>query len=103
MRLDADELSANERVAGWVLQQYRADCKMRTSVARPELTHLATCSDVIVTPIEAYDGLYGCDTGCEYARLEVVISCPHGEREEFDYGTFGELADILEEIAEFRP
>lgn len=49
---------------------------------------------------DAYNGSYGCDTGCDYARFEAVITCPHGEREQFEWGDFGEIGRILEEFEE---
>jgi hypothetical protein len=55
---------------------------------------------VTVEDPDALNGAHGCDTGCDYARFEAVIVCPHGQREEFEWGQFGEIADILEEMGE---
>lgn len=83
-------------VTRWVLKRYRE--------AHGRNGHLRDCSDAVATDVEGGDGTYGCDTGCEYVRLEATISCPHGERDEYDYGDFGELAWILEDLeAEAEP
>jgi hypothetical protein len=89
------DLTADERVARYVLADYRQRCYRRWSAEKP---HLATCPDATVRHLEGNDGEYGCDTGCEYARLEAVIECPHGETAKHQYGYFGDLADILKEI-----
>lgn len=89
------DLTADEKVAAWILRKYRDD-----GSANPKAwQHLKACPEATVSHTEGNDGMYGCDTGCEYARLEATISCPHGfVDEEFEYGEFGELADILEGI-----
>ncbi len=62
--------------------------------------HLPHCPELTVTHATAVDGVYGCDTGCEYVRFEADVSCPHGERVEgWRWGEFGDLAMILEDIA----
>jgi hypothetical protein len=60
--------------------------------------HMTACPDVTVKDFVASDGTYGCETGCEYARLEAVLSCPHHENVEYEYGEWGELADMIEEM-----
>ena len=60
--------------------------------------HLRECPQLSVAYPRAWDGEYGCDTGCEYARLEAILTCPHGETENFEYGTFGEIAWLLEDL-----
>jgi hypothetical protein len=86
---DASE-RANALVAAWIVKQYRDDGPNG---------HLRTCPDATTAELEGYDGQYGCETGCEYARLETAIVCPHGERDEnYTYGEFGELADIIRDI-----
>lgn len=47
---------------------------------------------------ELYSGVYGCDTGCEYVRVE--IECPHCHGVTWDSGSFGS-ADTVEERAEY--
>lgn len=89
MQLTGASEHANQLVAAWIVRRYRSDGKNE---------HLRGCSDAVVE-VEGYDGQYGCDTGCEYARLEATLTCRHGDRDEdFEYGQFGELADLLEEI-----
>lgn len=46
----------------------------------------------------AQDGSYVCDTGCDYVRFEAVIECPHGFSELVEWGEFGDLAGILEDL-----
>jgi sarcosine oxidase delta subunit len=40
---------------------------------------------------ELYNSLYGCDTGCEFVRIE--IECPHCKKVTWDSGTFGHYGD----------
>lgn len=61
-------------------------------------SHLARCDSAQVAEEERSNGVYGCDTGCEYARLEAVIACDHGFRDDFEYGEFGDLGDLLAEV-----
>lgn len=54
--------------------------------------------------LEAYNGTYGCDTGCEY--VSVVVKCDHCKRAVYVKGEFGEFEDeeekqeYLEDIEE---
>jgi len=98
----ATKLTPDERVAEFILIQYQQAARSSLPTdgvpsSHPPRQHLSKCCDAAVT-YEGSDGSYGCDTGCEYARLEAVIVCPHGERDEYTYGWFGELADIIDEI-----
>lgn len=88
------DLSADERVNGWLLAAYRTDS---------DDAHLADCPDATILHTEGADGLYGCDTGCEYVRLTCTVSCPHGHQQDYTYGAFGELAAILEDVAAWAP
>jgi hypothetical protein len=81
---------ADAKVAALVKWKAREDA---------ESLHLRECPDLTVEHPDAYNGTYGCDTGCEYARLEADLSCPHGERETFEYGEFGDIADLLREMS----
>lgn len=83
---DADDL-----VNRYVLRWFREE-------SMGHLPHLRECPDLTVTNADARDGSYGCETGCDYVRFEAVITCPHGEREEVEWGQFGELASILEDL-----
>ena len=87
--MDEQQARAEGFTRGLVLYHFRLD--------RDNDEHLRTCGDVSVEHAEAWDGLYGCDTGCEYARLEAHISCPHGHAVDYEYGTFGEVADLVED------
>lgn len=48
---------------------------------------------------ELYNDVYGCDTGCQYVRVE--IECPHCHRINWDSGSFGEILDE-EDRQEYR-
>lgn len=72
-----------------ILRHARADAESR---------HLRECDGLTVVEPEAYDSFYGCETGCEYARLEARLTCPHGESEDFEYGEFGDITDMIEEM-----
>lgn len=71
---------------------------------RPPLAdHMRSCADVKVLSPEGWNGTYGCDTGCDYARIAALISCPH--RSEWlgvEYGWFGDMADIYDELDKIR-
>jgi len=82
---------ADERVALFILKTYREP-------GEADNAHLRDCPDVTVEDPDAYDGTYSCDTGCEYARFEAVITCPHEEREQFEWGGFDRIGDILNEM-----
>lgn len=83
---------ADEKVARYILEQFARDAE-----TKPEL-HLAGCTTTTVVDADARDGQYGCDTGCDYYRLSAVITCSHDYRVEFDYGDFGEIGWILEDM-----
>lgn len=81
---------ADAKVAAYVLKAFRSEYNTH---------HLATCPDVKVEHPEMNNGMYGCDTGCDYARLEADLSCPHGERYyDYEYGTFGQIDSLIEEL-----
>jgi hypothetical protein len=80
---------ANELTARFILRTFREEEAGH---------HLATCPTARVVEQDASNGTYGCDTGCPYARLEAVIGCDCGQRTDFEYGDFGDIADMLEEI-----
>jgi hypothetical protein len=81
----------DDLVNRWVLARYQ-----RERIGKPD-QHLAECADAVVTH-EATNGEYGCDTGCEYVRLEADISCIHGFTDCYEYGAFGDLADLIDDI-----
>lgn len=89
-------MNANELVNRYALTQYQLDHR-ESSFREP--THLATCPDASANA-SGRDGVYGCETGCEYVRFTATISCPHGETEKYTFGEFGELASIIEGLTE---
>jgi hypothetical protein len=93
MRLDADE-----RVNRFILARFRGDTSGRFLEMDPVKAHLRECSEASATNSEAYDSTYGCDTGCDYMRFEATIACPHGQRYDYEWGDFGELAYYLDEL-----
>ena len=87
--MDADEL-----VARYILREYRRE-KTNSYGGTP---HLAECPEATVEHPQAEDGEYGCETGCEYVRMTATIRCPHGESSNYEYGEFGQLAYIIEDL-----
>jgi hypothetical protein len=88
--------TADEKVERWILQDFRDDLYM--NLATPSEKHLAKCESAQAKHVEGKDGTYGCTTGCPYATLEAVIECEHGYREEYKYGEFGDLPDLIRAI-----
>jgi hypothetical protein len=94
--LTEDDWTPDEKVAAWILYQYQQG-QRRDGPGYPD-QHLLTCPEATATDITGGDGYYGCETGCEYVRLEARISCVHGQADVYHYGDFGRLGDILSEI-----
>jgi len=91
----------NAKVARYILDSFRSEWPGNRSNVFPGATdrpHLLDCGEATVDHLDGGDGFYGCDTGCEYIRLSATIRCPHGEAQEYDYGLFGELSDILDDL-----
>lgn len=82
-------MDADERLNRLVMHLLREDG------AHP---HLASCPDAAVRDATGGNGWYGCDTGCEYVRLEARVSCPHGYDAEFEYGEFGDMESLFEDM-----
>lgn len=94
--MDADQL-----VARHILAQYRDRHQRYWFHSDDDEPHLAHCSDVAVAPLAGEDGLAEDGFyGCEYVRFHPVFTCAHGVSEEFEWGTFGELADIIAALEE---
>jgi hypothetical protein len=93
------DLTVDEKVSAWVVAQYQENGG-QTVISPP---HLRTCTEIVVTDTSAFDSEYGCDTGCAYARLTATLSCAHGFKDEFEYGNWGELPELLKEIEEHTP
>lgn len=86
---------ADDLVVRFILRDFRNEVGSTSTEAE---RHLAACAEATATHIEGANGTYGCDTGCEYARLTAQITCPHGQEAEHEYGDFGEIGDILIDI-----
>ena len=82
--------SADDQVREWITREARESADDQ---------HLRSCGGLTIEHPAAADGSYGCPTGCEYLRLRADLHCPHGHRETFVYGEFGELSFIIEEIS----
>lgn len=87
--------TADELLARYVLRGYR---EKNTPAFGAPPPHLVSCEEATAKHVEAEDGTYGCETGCEYVRLTAMVECPHGESVEFEYGDFGDIAGIIEEM-----
>lgn len=59
--------------------------------------HLIECPSAKLTILDAYDGSYECETGCDFYRVETEVRCEHGVADEYTYGDFGEFS-FLEEL-----
>ena len=98
MELTPEQL-ANEKVAKYIVHLFKTDSSISIQYhSGLEADHLRKCKTVSAIPKEAYDSTYGCDTGCEYVRLAAVIYCQDGMSIDYEYGDFGDLADILEDM-----
>ncbi len=64
--------------------------------------HLKECPSLAVTAGEGESGGYGCDTGCDYARLEAEARCEHMGPYDVNHGWFGEFSDIYDELDAIR-
>lgn len=78
-----------ELVQGWVLTQALED-------VRPD-HHLFTCDEVVLSEHTVENNII-CDTGCDHISWKGVITCPHGERQEFSGGEFGSMKWIIEDL-----
>jgi len=85
----AEVTELDNKVADWLLGKYRAEYPQ---------DHLGTCPEATTKNAEGWDGQYGCETGCEYLRLECTVTCPHGQSAEYDYGDFGSLDLLLDDL-----
>lgn len=86
-------MNADELLRDYVLQQFR---KEYYNEAQPRQLHLLECQETVVREADGTDGVYGCDTGCEYLRLECIMGCPHGEDIAYEYGEFGDIAFLIQ-------
>ena len=88
-------MDKREAIVDWVLGLY---ARPKQSWETPPIKHLINCPDTRITFEDAYDGTYGCETGCEFYRVSGTIWCSHGAEDEFDYGDFGELMDRVPDV-----
>lgn len=86
---------ADELVAAYILRVYRERHEMNDGT---HTTHLAGCAEASVTNPDTQDGTYGCETGCDYYTLTATIACPHGMKEDYEYGDFGMIAFLLKDL-----
>lgn len=64
--------------------------------------HFKGCQEVEIK-FDLYDDQYGCDTGCEYVRLEATIECEACEiKQTVEYGEFGEMGSLIRSLEEFE-
>jgi len=94
VEIEDTEERVNRMVSEWIVRQYQGGGEKGG-----HNPHLRACPDAVTETLEGGDSSYGCTTGCEYVRLEAVIVCTHGERDDdYTYGEFGELPDIIADI-----
>lgn len=90
-------MDANEKLNRLVLYMFRQNTD--EAVGDPDaVTHLVACAGARAVDAEGRNGTYGCDTGCEYATLEASITCLHGHRVRFEYGEFGDMAMLFDQM-----
>lgn len=82
---------ANELLERFIIKEFRSEHPGE---------HLGECPELAVADLDARDGSYGCDTGCEYLQLQASLTCPHAAHSAvaFTYGEFGDMAGLIEEL-----
>jgi hypothetical protein len=93
--IDANAKHADDLLRAYVLKQFREEYRPFPEDPR---YHRATCDEVRVLEFDSRNGSYGCDTGCEYLRLEATIGCPHGDPVDYEYGEFGDTWMLIEDL-----
>lgn len=93
-----NQSDADAKVSRYVVGQFRSG----HNGSKAE-QHLAECPTTRAQSCEMSNGTYGCETGCEYALLEAVMICDDGISADYEYGTFGDIADILADIERGEP
>jgi hypothetical protein len=96
-------MTPDELLAEWLRRDLRADEGARIAALPDIREHLRACPQMVVVDATGSNGTYGCDTGCDYMTLTAEVSCPHHPGP-FDvtYGTFGELDQMVEELADLE-
>lgn len=95
---------ADRLVAAYILRAFHSDYDRMTYrqgfYRHAAEMHLARCPTMRLTEHEATGGFYGCETGCDYSRFTATIVCGCGRSVDYEYGEFGELADIIADLIE---
>ncbi len=85
-------------LAGYLLRQLRAD-ELVPDYDSPlghdasAHAHLRSCTDTRVRDATGIGGQT--DTGVEFVTLSCLAGCPHTASQQYTYGEWGELADLL--------
>lgn len=88
--------NADELVRRSILRKYREQISRMgdSGWAYRASPHLATCPDIDVIDPDALDGR--CSEGtCPRAELIATLRCPHGEEIDYEWGTFGDLNNLI--------
>jgi hypothetical protein len=80
---------ADRLLRAYVLGEYRDDWPHG---------HIGQCPEAKVLEFDSRNGSYGCETGCEYLRLEASVGCPHEDPVDYEYGEFGDIAGLITDL-----
>lgn len=86
---EAQAIQAHELLKAYVLDEFRHE--------EPR-SHVATCPTLKILDLEAADGSYGCETGCDYYTLSAMIGCDH-ETVKFTADGFGMVYDLINSLS----
>lgn len=93
-------MTPDERVAAYVLEQFRATGYSRLAMDDYDMyQHVRDCETAQAHVEEQGDGHCGEGT-CEMLYIEAEIRCEHGAAYDFTYTESGELADLIAHLAE---
>lgn len=85
---------SDELVKRWLWAKYKAH--------EDADSHLKTCETADMD-LDMSDGEYGCNSGCEYFRMEAKVWCMCDEvQQTIDYGEFGAISYFVRELEEFE-
>lgn len=84
-----------------LVRMYVIDQCYRGSDRKGKNKHLLACKDA--TADVSVDHVLCYDTGVDGMEFNATITCPHGEREEYEYCELGDLPWLLEELARDYP
>ncbi len=89
---------ADELVAKLVLTIFKRDTDSVSNWSDAR-QHLVECDSTRVEQPEVTDGLYGCDSGCDWVDLEAVMKCDHDEDGiRYVYGDFGSMDGLIYQL-----